>query len=254
MVKNDDVASDEAMTEKERLLRGAIRDYYDRVYHRDAGVEAKISHHLRRLAWHFQPWQGKRLLDVGCGSGTWLRATADLGAVPAGVDISQVALDACKHALPSADLHCGPAESLPFTEAEFDFVSCLGAIEHFLNPEAALREMIRVAKPGALFLLLVPNAGFLTRRLGFYFGTEQAAVREEIRSLQGWQGLFESVGLGVCRRWRDLHVLSPSWILRGPWYGWPLRASQTLALPFWPLSWQYQIYHLCAVKKDRPFA
>jgi ubiquinone/menaquinone biosynthesis C-methylase UbiE len=249
MANNGDVVSDKAMTEKERLLRGAIRDYYDRVYHRDGGVEAEISHHLRRLAWHFQPWRGKRLLDVGCGSGTWLRAAADLGAVPAGVDISQVALDACKRTLPSADLHCGPAESLPFTEAEFDFVSCLGAIEHFLNPQAALCEMIRVAKPGALFLLLVPNAGFLSRRLGFYSGTQQADVREEMRSLQGWQELFESVGLRVCRCWRDLHVLSPSWICRGPWYGWPLRAGQALALPLWPLSWQYQIYYLCVVKE-----
>jgi ubiquinone/menaquinone biosynthesis C-methylase UbiE len=149
------------MTEKERLERGAIRDYYNRVYHRDAGVEAKVSHHLRRLAWHFQPWQGKRLLDVGCGSGTWLRAVADLGAVPAGVDISQVALAACKQALPSADLYCGPAESLPFTEGEFDFISCLGALEHFLEPQAALREMIRVAKPGALSCCSCRTPAFL---------------------------------------------------------------------------------------------
>lgn len=231
------------------LDHSGVRDYYDRVYHRDAEVEAKVSHHLRRLARFFQPWQGKRLLDVGCGRGMWLRAAADLGAVPAGVDISQVALDVCKRTLPRADLHRGPAERLPFTEGEFDFISCLGALEHFLNPEAALREMIRVAKPGALFLLLVPNAGFLTRRLGFYSGTQQAAVREEVRSLPGWQELFESAGLRVCRRWRDLHVLSPSWIFRGPWYGCPLRAVQALALPFCPLTWQYQIYHLCAVKK-----
>jgi ubiquinone/menaquinone biosynthesis C-methylase UbiE len=249
MATNDDVASDEAMTEKERLLRGAIRDYYDRVYHRDAGFEAKISHHLRRLAWHFQPWQGKRLLDVGCGSGTWLRATADLGAIPTGVDISQVALDACKRALLSADLHCGPAESLPFTEAQFDFVSCLGAIEHFLNPQAALREMVRVAKPNAVFLLLVPNADFLPRRFGMYSGTEQIAVHEEIRSLRGWQMLFESVGLQVHRRWKDLHVLSFSWIMQGAWYLRPIRLAQAMALPFWPLSWQYQVYHFCSFKE-----
>jgi len=237
------------MTERELLEHEAIRDYYDRVYHRDAAIEARVSHHLRRLARHFQPWQGKRLLDVGCGSGTWLRAAADLGAVPTGVDISQVGLDACQQALPSAELHCSPAESLPLTEGQFDFVSCLETLEHFLEPQVALREMIRVAKPRALFLLLVPNAGFLTRRLCFYSGTQQATVREEVRSLQCWQELFEYVGLRVCRRWRDLHVLSPWWICRGPWSGWPLRAAQALALPLWPLSWQYQVYYLCAVRR-----
>jgi ubiquinone/menaquinone biosynthesis C-methylase UbiE len=226
-----------------------VREYYDYIYYENVTVRGEVPNHYRRLARRFRPWQGRRLLDVGCGTGVWLRAATALGALPAGVDISQVALDACRRDLPAAELHCGPAESLPFSEREFDFISCLGALEHFVEPHAALREMIRVAKPGALFLLLVPNAGFLTRRLGFYSGTQQAGVREEVRSLQGWQELFESVGLRVCRRWRDLHVLSPSWIFRGPWHGWPLRAGQSLALPFWPLSWQYQIYHVCAVKK-----
>ena len=108
--------------------------------------------------------------------------------------------------------------------------------------------MIRTAKPDAMFLLLVPNAGFLTRRLGLYAGTHQAAMREEIRSLQAWQELFASAGLCVIKRWKDLHVLSLSWITQGPWYQWPLRAAQALALPFWPLSWQYQVYHLCVRK------
>ena len=237
------------MANQSSLDHSKIRDYYDRVHHSDANVPARVSQHLRRLANCFRPWEGKRLLDIGCGQGMWLRAAADLGAVPVGVDISPVALDLCKRAVPQADLCCGPAEKLPFTEGEFDFISCLGAVEHFLNPEVALREMIRVAKPEAVVLLLVPNAGFLTRRLGLYSGTQQVNVCEEVRSLPGWHALFESVGLHICQRWRDLHVLSTSWICRGPWYGWPLRAGQALALPLWPLTWQYQVYHLCVVKK-----
>ncbi|HEU4342883.1 MAG TPA: hypothetical protein VFU31_15085 [Candidatus Binatia bacterium] len=108
--------------------------------------------------------------------------------------------------------------------------------------------MIRAAKPNAGFLLLVPNADFPPRRLGLYSGTEQAAVREEVRSLEGWQTLFQSAGLKVVDRWRDLHVVSVAWITRGPWYGWPVRGAQALALPLWPLSWQYQVYHLCALR------
>ena len=54
----------------------------------------------------------------------------------------------------------GPAEKLPFADGQFDFVSCLGALEHFLDPTRALREMVRVATPDAEFLLLVPNADF----------------------------------------------------------------------------------------------
>jgi len=226
----------------------AVRDYYDSVYYQRVADEQSIPAHYRRLARRFTPWEGQRLLDVGCGTGIWLRAVAELGATPAGIDISEVALAICRQHLHQAELHCGSAEQLPFANGHFDFVSCLGALEHFIDPEAALREMIRVAKPDAGFLLLVPNADFLTRRLGLYSGTQQAAVREEVRPLEEWQQMFESAGLQIQARWKDLHVLSISWITRGPSYYWPIRAAQALVLPLWPLSWQYQVYHHCSLR------
>jgi len=226
-----------------------IREFYDSVYYRDADSTPVISCHLRRLAEKLGPWTDRRALDVACGVGLWLRTIVAHGAIPAGADISHKALEICRRALPNATLCCSPAEQLPFSDGEFDFISCLGALEHFLDPQAALREIVRVAKPGAMVLLLVPNSNFLPRRLGFYAGTHQAQVREEDRPLEEWQEMFQAAGLRVDRRWRDLHVLSASWIFRGPWYGWPLRAAQALALPLWPLSWQYQVYHLCRVKQ-----
>lgn len=225
-----------------------VRNFYDTAFYFQSRATPEIPRHLRRLAARFGPWQGKQLLDLGCGTGKWLRAAADCGAIPVGIDISRVAIDACEHLVPEAELHCGPAEVLPFEDKRFDVVSCLGSLEHFLDPKAALREMLRVAKPKAIFLLLVPNAGFLPRRLGLYRGTHQANLWEEVRTLAGRQELFESVGLRVIRRWRDLHVLSWSWIRQGRWYAWPIRAAQALALPFWPLSWQYQVYHMCEIR------
>jgi SAM-dependent methyltransferase len=224
-----------------------IREFYDSVYYRDADKTPAVSRHLRRLAKKLGPWTGQRVLDVACGTGGWLAATAALGATPAGIDISQKSLDVCRRALPDAKLYCGSAERMPFGDREFDFVSCLGALEHFLDPYAALREMVRVAKPNAPLLFLVPNSDFLPRRLGLYSGTQQADVREDVRSLPEWEVLFESAGFVVRHRWRDLHVLSASWIFRGRWFGWPLRAAQALALPLWPLSWQYQVYYLCTL-------
>jgi SAM-dependent methyltransferase len=227
-----------------------VQRFYDQVYYGDTTELPIVSRHLRRLAKKLGPWNGQRLLDVACGTGDWLVAAAALGATPAGIDISQKALEVCRRALPEAQLRCGPAEIVSFGDREFDFISCLGALEHFLDARAALREMVRMAKPNAVFLLLVPNSGFLTRRLGLYSGTQQANVKEDVRSLREWTELFESVGLRVLHRWRDLHVLSGSWIFRGRWYEWPLRAAQALALSLWPLSWQYQVYHLCVMRRQ----
>jgi SAM-dependent methyltransferase len=225
-----------------------IRRFYDGVYYQNLHLTRNVSKHLHRLAVTLAPWEGKQLLDVGCGAGQWLIAAANLGAIPAGIDISQVAIDACRKILPQSELYCRPAEDLPFEDCRFDVISCLGSLEHFLEPEKALREMVRVAKPSARLLILVPNAGFLTRRLGLYSGTQQKEIREDVRTLAAWECLFESAGLRVVARWKDLHVISTSWIFRGRWFTWPFRTAQALALSLWPLSWQYQVFHLCKIR------
>jgi hypothetical protein len=81
-----------------------------------------------------------------------------------------------------------------------------------------------------------------------YSGTEQIAVHKEIHSLRARQALFESLGLQLHRRWKDLHVLSFSWIMRGAWYLRLVRLAEAMALRCWPLSWQYQVSHLCSLK------
>jgi ubiquinone/menaquinone biosynthesis C-methylase UbiE len=248
-IKRGEMSAQRRNRVERQLDHDAVREFYDDFYYRDLIKRNSPKLHLRRLARRFEPWSGRRALDVGCGPGGWLQTIAERGAITAGIDISEVALEVCRSAVPEAELHCGPAERLPFADRQFDFISCLGALEHFLDSEASLEEMIRVAKPNASILLLVPNADFLPRRLGLYNGTLQAAVKEQALSPLEWQELFQSAGLRVKARWKDLHILSTAWIFRGAYYEWPLRAAQAVALPFWPLSWQYQVYYLCVLNK-----
>lgn len=46
-----------------------------------------------------------------------------------------------------------PAEHLPFPDNTFDIVTCLEALEFTVNPQATLRELIRVLRPGGLLLI-----------------------------------------------------------------------------------------------------
>ncbi len=184
-----------------------MRQFYDTVYYENAVADTTVSGHLLRLASKIKIRQGQRLLDVGCGAGKWLFSAIKRGAYPVGVDLSQKAIAICKKTLPWGGVCLGAAEALPFHDKQFHVVSCLGSLEHFLDSESALEEIVRVARDDAIFLLLVPNADFLTRRLGLYGGTDQSAVREQVRTLPQWQELFEASGLKVIHRWRDLHVL-----------------------------------------------
>lgn len=219
-----------------------IRAFYDKVYYKDAAANRPVSGHLRRMARKFiRP--GDRVLDIACGTGEWLMAATDRGATPYGIDLSARAIDICRENMPAGTFHCGPAEHLPFHDIQFDVITCLGSLEHFLDPVAAVREMVRLSKPGTRFIILVPNSGFLTRRLGLYRGTYQTAAKEVVRSLDEWNAIFEAGGLSTTRRWKDLHVLSWSWCTSQGWPQAALRILQALALPFWPLAWQYQVYH-----------
>jgi SAM-dependent methyltransferase len=235
---------------KNRWTHTDAIQYYDAVYYKDTTHTTAVPRHLKRLVSRIGIRQGQLMLDVACGRGEWLLAACDQGVLPVGIDLSRRAIETCKQAIPRGKFCTASAEALPFAEAKFDLVSCLGALEHFIDPELALKEMVRVAKDDASFLLLVPNADFLTRRLGLYWGTEQAAVKEDVRTLGEWKELFEAADLRIKERWRDLHNLSWSWIASAPWYEIPLRSAQAFALAVWPMSWQYQVYHLCKKQSD----
>lgn len=225
-----------------------IRHFYNTVYYKNASKDESISTHYRRLAERIGIVANEQVLDVACGLGLWLATCSARGAIPFGIDLSERAIDICRQTLPTGTFYAQPAERLPFADDFFDVVTCLGSLEHFVDQEAAVSEMARVAKSSARFVILVPNEGFLTRRLGLYRGTYQVAAKEVMHSLEGWAALFERCGLKVTNRWRDLHVLSWPWISSRGLIRAPIRAAQALALTMWPLEWQYQVYHLCLRK------
>lgn len=226
-----------------------VRLFYDNEYYASVPRHDSASWHARLIASRMGDLHGREVLDVACGTGEWLAEVSRRGARVAGVDISGRAVAQCRSRLPEAEIHEGVAEYLPFDDGRFDIVTCLGSLEHFLDQPAALREMRRVAKADANLLVLVPNAGFLTRRLGLYGGTGQVAIRETVRPLDEWEDMLNDAGIEVMARWRDLHPLGLSWIRNGPVHAWPIRAAQALVMPFWPIAWQYQVYFYGRAKR-----
>ncbi len=118
---------------------------------------------------HLPKGPGVRLLDVAIGDGvyaSWLPGDWSI----VGVDISTAQLLACQRLNADRDLRLvlGEAEDLPFRNGEFDAVLSNGGFNHFNDPEAALREMARVAKPGAPIVIADEKPDFLNlgRRVG----------------------------------------------------------------------------------------
>jgi SAM-dependent methyltransferase len=108
---------------------------------------------------------GQRVLEVGCGSGVFLRAAADRGADAVGLDASEALLALARRRVPEADLRVGDLQFLPFEDREFDVVAGFNAFFFAGDMVAALREAGRVAKPGAPIVIQVwgrPDRSALT--------------------------------------------------------------------------------------------
>jgi SAM-dependent methyltransferase len=106
---------------------------------------------------------GARFLDVGCGTGRWVRRYRELGFSPVGVDATIGMLRIARSHRTTGPLAAGLAYNLPFSNDVFDCISDITVVQHIpysLQPEA-LREMIRVLKPGGKMILfeLVRGAG-----------------------------------------------------------------------------------------------
>jgi ubiquinone/menaquinone biosynthesis C-methylase UbiE len=99
---------------------------------------------LRRLGLR----AGDRVLDVGCGTGVFLRMCADRGAVVAGLDASAAMIARAATRVPSADLRVADLQALPYPDDAFDVVTGFGSFFYAGDVVAALTEAARVARPG----------------------------------------------------------------------------------------------------------
>lgn len=92
---------------------------------------------------------GCRLLDVGCGSGFALGLAHKRGAVVSGFDASEAMLGVARARLPEADFRQGDLERLPYDGDAFDAVTAFNSVQYASDPVQGLREIRRVAVPGA---------------------------------------------------------------------------------------------------------
>lgn len=161
-----------------------------------------------------------------------------------GLDLSPVALEMAAWEVPSAELEVGVAEEMPFGDETFDYVTCLGSLEHFAEPPLAVREMSRVLKPGGKAVVAVPNSHHLeavVNSLRYGISGHDGQILEELGTYNQWREMLEENGLqvvGVDKYNKRPPLRPPS--IKNLF----LRAAR----PFTPLNLSYLFIEMGAVK------
>lgn len=146
--------ADRILEELRRREREVPADFYslDRPANRflREGQERALARALEEIG----PLSGKRVLEVGCGSGNWLEMLSGAGSL-SGIDLDSGRAARAAARFPSADVRAGDASRLPWESGSFDVVLQSTVFSSILDPgmrRAVASEMLRVLAPGGAIL------------------------------------------------------------------------------------------------------
>lgn len=146
--------ADRILEELRRREREVPADFYslDRPANRflRRGQERALARALEEIG----QLSGKRVLEVGCGSGNWLEMLSGAKEL-AGIDLDPGRAAGAAARFPGADIRAGDASRLPWASGSFDVVLQSTVFSSILDPamrRAVASEMLRVLAPGGAIL------------------------------------------------------------------------------------------------------
>jgi len=193
-----------------------IKEFYD--YHLKIHTPEEPAPYYRWVLKLIRSKKGLRFLDVACGAGFMLLEAKRAGLEVFGIDISPVAVELAEKNALGASVMTGDGENLPWPDDHFDYVTSLGSLEHYLDPQRGIKEIARVLKTDGIACLMLPNT-FILKDIMTVIVTGDAPADEQegisrTATRSGWQQMIEQNGLKVKRIYRQ-NEFHPLFISKG---------------------------------------
>jgi len=140
------------------------------------------------------PMHEQKLLDIGCGTGTFLERIKGNVQEAVGLEYNDGMIGEAQKRLKDVKLVQGSADTLPFADASFDVCTINQVIHHFPMDEnyafnkRACAEAFRVLKPGGIFVI-------------------NTSMPEQQRDSFWWLSLFPKASSAICDRFPTMEVL-----------------------------------------------
>ncbi|MCA9846475.1 MAG: methyltransferase domain-containing protein [Dehalococcoidia bacterium] len=136
-----------------------------------SGQERRVA-----LMERYVSFEGRRVLDLGCGLGEYVRAFARRGADAVGSDVAMNRLAEARERVASSGttgvrgFFGAAGEFLPLHDSSMDVIVLNEVIEHVQDDRATMLEIARVLKPGGTCILYAPNRLYPFETHGIYLG------------------------------------------------------------------------------------
>lgn len=157
--------------------------------------------HVRRFVVGVESSKGfgdKRILDFGCGDGTYFRMLIESGECPSsavGLEVDpRVIADNYKDFADHPEVSFELYSDFDFVAAAgtFDAVICMEVLEHIPDPTELIRQMHSLLRPGGRFLISIPNETGLA-----------VLIKQTARKVAGWRGIGDYFGM-ASYTWMEL--------------------------------------------------
>lgn len=153
------------------------------------------------------PQPGERVLDLAAGTGTSSQPFVEAGAEVVPCDFSIGMLTVGKRARADLPFVAGDGTRLPFADDTFDAVTISFGLRNIVDPDAGLRELRRVTRPGGRLVVCEfstpTNPGFRTVYMEYLMKALPAIARKVSSSPDAYVYLAESI-----RAWPDQQGLA----------------------------------------------
>ena len=175
--------------------KGIDREHYDAYYTAaNLTVPTFIDKRLDEIVATFEPYRkNNRLLDIGCGAGSFLKAAARQNWKAFGLEVSQSAIEHARSL--GFEVFHGEIEEANYADGYFDVVIASELLEHLPDPRALLSSISRILRPGGLFWATTPHGrGISARILGVDWSTVCPPEHLQLFSVAGIKRLLSSAG------------------------------------------------------------
>lgn len=196
-----------------------------------------------------KPQRGRLLLDISCGQGRLVKFAQARGLFAIGMDFAEEAVRIGVSDSPQSGWSVADGEHLPLPDASVDYVTHIGSLEHYQNPEEGMGEIARVLKPSGTACVLLPNSYGLIGNIKHVWQTghvfDDGQPLQRYNTFGGWRDMLAAKGLKTFRTVKFEREWPRTWADLVWYFARPTKIARLFIAWFVPINLANCLVYLC---------